>query len=239
MPPALSKTPHGGYEERGEFSQSEFCAPCHQFFDEAGPNGKPIENTFVEWRASPQAAAGRTCQSCHMPDRAHLWRGIHDAEMVRNAVAVELAPIELGADVLRAALVVENRDVGHMFPTYVTPRIFVALWQVNATGEEIPGTRVEAPIGREVDFGTWTEIFDTRIAPGESVKLDYALPRHAEARALAGSVTVDPDYHYKGVYESLLATLTNPEARALIEEANRRAAAASFLLATVRHDLPD
>ena len=147
-PPLAEPAPHGGFEVRAEFQRSEFCAPCHQFFDDAGVNGKPLENTYLEWRASPQASQGLTCQSCHMPDRAHTWRGIHDAELVREAVDVDLlldGVRSAGAEV-RGALVVANRGVGHAFPTYVTPRVFLEVWQVDASDRELEGTRAEATI---------------------------------------------------------------------------------------------
>jgi hypothetical protein len=239
LPPAPEPIPHGGFEVRTEFQESRFCAECHQFFDDVGVNGKPIENTFVEWRASPQAAEGRTCQSCHMPDRAHLWRGIHDPETVRGAVDVDLVPLDLSGPQLEAALLLRNRDVGHAFPTYVTPRIFLAVWQTDAEGRELPGTRVEAAIGREIDFSTqpWSEVFDTRVAPGESVKLAYAVGRRPEAAALVGRVRVDPDFHYRGVFEGLLETLEAPGARAQIEEAYRRTSESIYVLSEVRRPL--
>ncbi len=239
LPPVSGPLPHAGFEVREEFQQSRFCAPCHQFFDDAGVEGKPLENTYAEWRRSPQAAAGRSCQSCHMPDRAHLWRGIHDPEMVRSAVEVNLAAQALDGPVLRAALRVANRDVGHAFPTYVTPRVFLAIWQVDAGGAELVGTRLEAVIGREVDLGSdpMREIFDTRLLPGESVELAYALARHAAAVALVGRVTVDPDYHYRGVFASLLETLSDPRARELIALAHRRSRESSYVLAEFRRPL--
>ncbi|MBA7466455.1 hypothetical protein ES707_01639 [subsurface metagenome] len=47
------------------------------------------ENTLVEWEQSPAARNGMTCQSCHMPQRRHLWRGIHDPDMVRSGLTPE------------------------------------------------------------------------------------------------------------------------------------------------------
>jgi GNAT superfamily N-acetyltransferase len=238
--PPSEPVPHAGFEVRAEFQKSEFCAPCHQFFDDAGVNGKPLENTYLEWRASPQAGRNQTCQSCHMPDRAHVWRGIHDADMVRDAVDVDLVVADAAqGDGVRAALVVENRAVGHAFPTYVTPRVFLAVWQTDESGREIEGTRAEASIGREIDFGTspWREVFDTRVAPGKSVKLDYSVARAPGATALLGRVSVDPDHHYRGVFESLRNSYRDPEARALIEEAYRRSQESSYVLVEIRRAL--
>ena len=141
-----------------------------------------------------------------MPDRKHLWRGIHDPEWVRSAVDVELFPIDLAAPMLQAALVLGNRDVGHAFPTYVTPRVYLEIVQVDAAGGDLVGTRLGATIGREVDLGSMTEIFDTRVLPGESVKLDYAMPRDSGASALVGRVRVDPDYHYRDVFDAILGS---------------------------------
>lgn len=238
LPPAAGPAIHGGFEERPEYAESRFCAACHQFFDDDGVNGKPIENTYAEWERSPQAASGRSCQSCHMPDRKHQWRGIHDVEMVRSGVATDLVAIDLAGDTLRAALVLESRDVGHAFPTYVTPRVTLSVWQVGPDRKPLLETRVTAVIGREVDLAAGTEIFDTRVLPGDSVKLDYALPRHADAVALVGNVVIDPDFHYRGVFDYLLATLTDARARGLIQEAKQRVADSSYVLSEFRQLLP-
>ncbi|MBW2712476.1 MAG: thioredoxin family protein [Deltaproteobacteria bacterium] len=241
LPPLAENIPHAGFEARAEFEEARFCSPCHQFFDETPVNGKPIENTYaewVDWKATPNGEQGETCQQCHMPDRAHLWRGIHDPEMVKSGIAVKIFPTELTGTYLKATLVIANQKVGHMFPTYVTPRVFLSVWQADAEGLEIPATRVDAVIGREIDFSTWSEVFDTRIAPGESVKLDYALERHPSARELVSRVTVDPDFHYKGVYDQLLTTLTDTEAIEMIREARRLADANVFHFAEEHLPLP-
>lgn len=239
LPPLPDRLPHGGFEQRPEFLESRFCAPCHQFFDDAGIAGKPIENTWTEWKASPHAARGETCQSCHMPDRAHLWRGIHDPDMVRRAVAVELVPSEAtGAGEVAASLVVASFGVGHAFPTYVTPRVFLRVVQEDGSGRELPGSEVEAVVGREIDFASSTEVFDTRIAPGASVRLDYRKPRAPGAAALVGRVRVEPDHHYRGVFESLLREYEDPEARRLISEALERARRSAYELAERRLELP-
>jgi hypothetical protein len=236
IPPLPPAVPHGGFTERTEYLESRFCATCHQFFDDPGVNGKPIENMFVEWQASPQAKEGRSCQDCHMPDRAHLWRGIHDPETVRTAVDVELVVESPDDSIIRGALRVRNRDVGHAFPSYVTPRVFLRLFQVDSEGMQIAGTRLEATIGREIDFSTvpWTEVFDTRLFPGETAQLLYDLPRAPEAEALVGRVIVDPDFHYRGVFASLIDALNDRQALGMIAEAGRRASESRYVLAEIR-----
>jgi len=237
LPPLATPLPHGGFEARAEFSESRFCAECHQFFDDPGIAGKPIQNTYAEWRESPAAAEGRSCQSCHMPDRAHLWRGIHDPEMVRSAVEVTLRVGEPNPAGLHAELHVHSHGVGHAFPSYVTPRVFLAVWQEDAGGREIVGTRVEDVVGREIDFGAWQEVFDTRIPAGGTRTLVYSERRRRDAAAVVGQVRVDPDYHYRGVFASLVDAFADPVARSRIEEAHRRSIESVFVLRELRHAL--
>ena len=45
--------------------------------------------------ASRHAREGRACQACHMPERRHLWRGIHDPEMVKRALGREVTASRL------------------------------------------------------------------------------------------------------------------------------------------------
>lgn len=179
-----------------------------------------------------------------MPDRAHRWRGIHDRDMVRSGVSAELAPVGAGLGAgpgqpLEAALVVRNTGVGHAFPSYVTPRVFVAAWQVDAAGREIPGTREEATIARIIDFGSspWREVADTRLLPGRALTLEYLRPRAEGAAALVGRVRVDPDHHYRGVFDSLRQRYSDPEAVRLMEEAHRRTLESSYALYEERLEL--
>lgn len=237
LPPPPASVPHGGFEARPEYGESRFCAECHQFFDDPGIDGKPIQNTYVEWLESPAAAEGRTCQSCHMPDRAHTWRGIHDPDMVRDAVEVVLNASSPEDGRIRAELVVHSRDVGHAFPTYVTPRVVLAIWQEDADGEAIDGTRAEDVVGREIDFARWEEVFDTRIPAGGSRVLGYDRPREPRAAALVGQVRVDPDFHYRGVFASLRTAYDDDEARARMEEAHRRTTVSGYVLRELRHRL--
>ena len=133
-------------------------------------------------------------------------------------------------DVVRATLQLTNVGVGHMLPTYVTPRIWLEVWQEDARGRELADTHRRFEIGRKVDFRARREIFDTRIAPGQSAALEYEAPRAAAAHTLAGRVRVDPAFHYRGVFENYLPTLSDPQARRLIESALRRGEQARYVL---------
>jgi hypothetical protein len=198
--------PHGGVTRTPAYLDSAFCRGCHQFGpDGYALNGKPLEDTYDEWRASRFAAAGVQCQDCHMPDRRHRWRGIHDPDMVRSGLTVTLheapAPAEGG---VAARLVVENSGVGHRFPTYVTPLVILRAELVDAAGRPVGGTRAERRIGREVTLDLEREVSDTRLAPGERAELAYARRLEGGAVAARFSVVVYPDAFYTGFFEALL-----------------------------------
>ena len=58
----ISSKAHGGVEVLEAYRSAEWCASCHgQKVDRSG------HNQFASWESSPAAAAGKTCQSCHMP----------------------------------------------------------------------------------------------------------------------------------------------------------------------------
>ena len=206
VPKPEDKLPHDGWQASAAFADSRFCAGCHQFEkDDFALNGKLLENTYAEWQASRYASEGRHCQSCHMPDRRHLWRGIHDRETVRSGVTITAAAprIEMGA--VLAGLTLRNSGTGHHFPTYVTPRVVAEIFQAGADGKVIAGTQQEHVIAREVALDLSREVADTRLAVDAEARLDYRRPLDARAKSLAYRVRVEPDAFYTGFYRSLLA----------------------------------
>lgn len=206
LPQPADKLPHDGWQAGAAFADSRFCSSCHQFEpDDYALNGKLLENTYAEWQASPYARAGKTCQSCHMPDRRHLWRGIHDREMVSGGVTITVSEPRIEAGAVSAALTLRNSGTGHYFPTYVTPRVIAEVVQVGANGRPIAGTSQEYVIARQVALDLAREIADTRLAPDAAARLDYRRPLDARARTLAYRVRVEPDHFYTGLYRSLLA----------------------------------
>jgi len=206
VPGPEDQLPHGGWQASAAFADSRFCASCHQFAaDGFALNGKLIENTYEEWKASPYAGEGKQCQSCHMPDRRHLWRGIHDPEMVRSGVTIGVGLPRVEAGAVRAALTLRNTGTGHYFPTYVTPRVVVEIFQEDQAGRAVAGTRREYVIARQVPLDLSREIADTRLAAGARAVLDYAVPRQRRAANLVYRVRVEPDAFYTGLYRSLIA----------------------------------
>lgn len=226
--PSAEGMPHGGVVRSEYFEDSRFCAGCHQFAAPA-PNGKSLQNTYEEWLDSRYAAEGVGCQTCHMPDRRHLWRGIHDPEMVRTGVTIEWmsgAEVESG----RVGIRVTNSGTGHRFPTYVTPAVDVILELLDSEGAAIPGATRSAEISRRVGVqgGSWVESADTRLAPDSSMTLTYPVP--PEAYFARGLVRVRPDAFYRNVFAGLLAGSLTDTARVLIDAAHEGSIASPFVI---------
>ncbi len=204
-----ARLPHRGVTRSPAFLSSEFCRECHQFRpDGFAVNGKLLQNTYEEWKASRFAREGTQCQDCHMPDRRHLWRGIHDEAMVRSGLAITLtpdAPMLVAGQDFTLTLEVTNAGVGHAFPTYVTPRVILRGELIDSDGALVAASRQEAVIARVVELDLSREFSDTRLAPGQSARFSYA--GRAETRGLRVrlSVIVEPDAFYTRFFQTLLA----------------------------------
>ena len=231
-PPSQMLNPkvHGGFVAQQAFRDSRFCSPCHQF--PAGARrleGKLIENTYEEWRTSPAAGEGSSCQSCHMPDHRHLWRGIHDPETVRKGLRreLEVTPIEGGLLAVKATIAAPG--VGHFFPTYVVPKILVSL-HLYVAGTDRELTRLI--IGRTVSVDMDRELSDTRIPPGGRAVLSaqFATPRVPYRVEM--HIEIDPAEHYARMYRTMLERNPGMDKGTLVllREALTEAEAASYRL---------
>ena len=130
-------------------SESQFCAPCHQF----SMWGTPIYESYEEWLGSPYATAGVTCQDCHMPPTgdayfalpavgglahpperipSHLQVGARDVELLRNTVAMT-AHVRQVADRIQTSVIITNAEAGHHVPTDFPGRHLILT--VQAAGE--------------------------------------------------------------------------------------------------------
>lgn len=129
------------------FTKSDFCASCHW-----GQNDKGVlfETSYPEWKSSRAAAAGRTCQDCHMPpapgkasplakkQRPAVWahtfagprtKGGHDS------VAALSAAVEAG----KLRIAVRNARAGHALPGgghSMRSITLEAIW-LDGTGKEL------------------------------------------------------------------------------------------------------
>jgi hypothetical protein len=215
--------PHGGATRTEFFSDSRFCAGCHQF-EAPAPAGNSIQNTYQEWRVSRWADEGVSCQDCHMPDRRHLWRGIHDPEMVRSALSIEwLEGKNIG-------IRVRNSGAGHHFPTYVTPEVVVEITQLGAERIALDNGTASWLIARKVENrnGVWVELSDSRIGVDEAVSFEVsALPGAEFARA---TISVRPDAVYSSVFAQFLMGSLPDTSRVLLSEAAGRAGNSPFVI---------
>lgn len=211
-PPPLSGSPaasrtgaHGGFTASAAFEASQFCAACHQFPPD-GPrlNGKLREDTYAQWRASRFAREGVTCQSCHMPGRRHLWRGIHAPEMVRKAVDVHLDVAARSTTEGQVRAVITNVGAGHDFPTYMVAKITVDLDLVSPDGVRVQPL-AKRTIGWGVDTNITHELFDTRLPPDGRLEIvsGFALPSEAGWQVRL-RMHVAPREHYERMFSSML-----------------------------------
>lgn len=227
-PKTVEPTPHGQVEANALFKRSEFCQSCHQFgLEGLALNGKPIENTYEEWRASRYARDNVTCQGCHMPGGRHEFRGIHDPDMTRQGLAVRAI-----REHARIRLTATNAGAGHHLPTYTTPLIRFEISGGNKRREHV--------LRRELAWNARTglrEVSDTRLAAGESVSIALDLPARASGHIV---VTVDPGYDYHArifpdLLASLGATLSQP-GRAMLQSAWKAARDRVYVLYRFRCD---
>lgn len=236
-PTAAGPLPHGGFTPNAAFEDSRFCAVCHQF-PESGSrlNGKLLENTYEEWRSSLPGRAGQTCQSCHMPDRRHLWRGIHDPEMTRRALTATLELDRFDSRHLLVQAMITNSGAGHYFPTYVVPEIVFTLRLVDPAGR--PQSEIaRSVIARRANVELTKEQFDNRIRSGETRIVTGRFRRPAGTGwSVELHMAVSPGAHYERAFRYALehtAGLT-PGARQQLREALRQIAAARYRVTLAR-----
>jgi mono/diheme cytochrome c family protein len=224
---ALLSLPNYPFVPDPAYERSDFCLPCHQLAPSTAVAGRPLLNTYREWLEGPYMARGVQCQHCHMPDREHTWKGIHDPETVRQGLDVSA---RFEGDAVRVRLT--NVGAGHFLPTTPTPAIFVSVQALDDDGDAV-GRPVVQRIGRHLRFDkAWRELADTRIPPGES----FGFRAPVKTRRARLVVTVHPDDFYEGFYKAFLASSkTQGEARRLYEVALRRAEKARYEL--LRRDL--
>ena len=165
-----------------------------------------------------------------MPERRHLWRGIHDAEMVKSGVTISVSLAEkshLPGELVGATITVTNSGVGHKFPTYITPKVFLRGKLLTDKGEPIESSQQEYVIGWE-SYDLAVEVYDTRLSPGEQIQISYQYPLPDEAARLHIEVTVDPDHWYRRFYLNMLRSGGGGEGRSILTEALELSRHSSF-----------
>jgi len=131
---------------------SELCAGCHEYVNS---NGVLVLSTYSEWKASPQAKVGKTCQICHMPmtpgetvpsslapPRGNINRhdisGGHSIEQVRKAARVRILQVErIASRLVEIKVEVANIGSGHSIPTGMPTRQLILEVVLFAEGREV------------------------------------------------------------------------------------------------------
>ena len=187
------------------FRTAQVCYRCHnvvsgpaQFYN-VGPCG-----TYAEYEGKFfMQERGFICQSCHMPEidrpvaqsspirrgRQHLWRGGHDPDMVKRAVAVRVkadATAPKPGDHVTFTLTLLNAGAGHKIPTGDPDRHFTVEFSV----EDREGQVLEeetAIMGRWIMWQpAIVELYDNRLLPlaSREYQFSYRLPAQVEGLKL-------------------------------------------------------
>ena len=236
--------PHGGFTASQAFQDSRFCATCHQHNEKENPprvNGKLQEDTWNQWQQSPQAKQGIHCQSCHMPDRQHLWRGIHDADMTRQALDIQMQLKRTGENVVNVEVVLHNLGAGHHFPTYMVPKVELVF---NLRNRDSGKKQVfhRYVIGWQVNVALTDEQFDTRIPAGETRNLQIPLTLHESDVNwdVELEVEVIPREHYERTFQQSLkyADTLSATTLATLRKAIKEAQATHYRLLQLQEPVP-
>ena len=212
---------HGPYEDSAaphptkfdpSFRTAQICYRCHnvvsgpaQFYN-VGPCG-----TYAEYEGKYfMQERGFICQSCHMPEvdrpvadgspirrgRRHLWRGGHDPDMIKRAVAVEVTAEPTHpqpGDGVTFTLTLVNAGAGHKIPTGDPDRHFTVEFDVeDASGRVV--AHQQDTMGRWI---LWqpaiVELYDNRLLPLAS--RDYRFRHKFPSGAERLTVKVRVRYH--------------------------------------------
>jgi hypothetical protein len=187
------------------FRTTQVCYRCHnvvsgpaQFYN-VGPCG-----TYAEYEGKYfMQERGFICQTCHMPEverpvarggpiregRRHLWRGGHDPEMIRQAVAVRVqadppSP-KPGARVTFTATLI-NAGAGHKIPTGDPDRHFTVEFLVRDENGHVL-ERHSTTMGRWILWQPVVlEVYDNRLLPlaSRAYTFTYRLPQRTEGLTL-------------------------------------------------------
>ena len=212
-------------------SESRFCAVCHEQFHPV--TGAPLQTTYSEWINSPAAAAGKTCQDCHLREGVAVSHAMSvpasdaaaKAGALARAISLDVqspATITAGRHVV-LEVVLMNEGAGHALPTGKNEG--GEMWlEFTASGsdgsvlyEESLNYDVvydDAEGKRESPLTLWdvARIFtDRRLPPGRAVKEHFVFAVPLELR---GEVRVDVSLMYRTVPSWLSEKLLLPVADA-------------------------
>lgn len=175
------------------FRTTQVCYRCHNVvsgpaqFYRFGPCG-----TYAEYEGKYfMKEKGMICQSCHMPEverpvatggpirqgRQHLWRGGHDPEMIKRAVAVQVQadpPAPKPGEEVRFSLTLINAGAGHKIPTGDPDRHFTVEFMVQDGHNKVLDHQTDT-MGRWIAWQpVILELYDNRLLPLASREYTFA-----------------------------------------------------------------
>lgn len=233
--PAPSLLTLPGYPLRplAVFERADLCLACHQLPVRTEVAGRPLLDTYREWLLGPYMPRGVQCQHCHMPNREHTWKGVHDPDTFRQGIAVAAVAVRGATGTVTVRARVTNVGAGHYLPTTPTPAAWLEITLEDDDGRAIAGAQASRRIGRHLRFadGAFEEVEDTRIPPGASLELAQGWRGDAVARAVRARVRVRvrPDDYYEGLYKARLRGKLTPDIRAMFEQALADAEASPYV----------
>ncbi len=232
--PSLLALPGYPLRELAVYQRADFCVGCHQLPARIAVAGRPLLDTYREWLLGPYMRRGVQCQHCHMPNREHTWKGVHDPVTFRQGIAVTAIAGRGATGTVSVRARVENVGAGHYLPTTPTPAAWLEIELVDAAGQVVAGASARKRIGRHIrhDQTGWVELEDTRIPPGGAIELaqGWRSGRSAAATHARVRVRVRPDDYYEGLYQrSLRGKKLSASARALYQAALARARASPYV----------
>jgi len=231
--PSLLTLPGYPLRELAVYQRADLCIGCHQLPARLAVAGRPLLDTYREWLLGPYMPRGIQCQHCHMPNREHTWKGVHDPDTFRQGIAVDAVAGRGATGVVTVRARVTNVGAGHYLPTTPTPAAWLEIELVDDAGAIIAGAQASRRIGRQLRVvgGQFEEVEDTRIPPGASLELAQGWRDGAVARATRARVRVRvrPDDYYEGLYRARLAGTLAPGVRTLFAAALARAEATPYV----------
>lgn len=191
------------------FRTTQLCYRCHSVV--GGPaqfyNGGPC-GTYAEFEGGYyMKERGFICQSCHMPEvdrpvavngpirrgRRHLWRGGHDPDMVKRAVAIQVKadpPEPKAGDQLQIILTLINAGAGHKLPTGDPDRHFTVEFTLLDQNKKILKEQSDT-MGRWIMWQpAIIELYDNRLMPlaSRDYTFTYRLPKDLTGLTLQARV---------------------------------------------------
>lgn len=190
--PPEQATPSGGHGPsiaQADLRSPTFCAPCHDAAGEpSGGEGKPLSEITAEWQRTPAAQRGESCQSCHMPGGAHSFRGTNDLAFLQGAFTARAKFISDGQQMVGKLTVTATDAVGHRLPSGTGQELRLSIVQLDHARLILEGSDREGVVGRRLDPTGATELFDTRLLPGETHEMPYIHTLEADCAVVRARV---------------------------------------------------